>query len=476
MAGETQSDFSQALHRLTIFQLWREAGFAHAPSKDGQFKSPFREERTGSFSILGGGKGFKDHGAGIKGGLIEFAKLAWPNKNKDEIRDLMIDLAGTRSPTPAKVVPFDPKAPAAPGPVAAPVDPAVLKAAKTIERNRQLREAEAEIYDNREELLEPYVAKGKVSVPEWPSFVSDRYAEGVACLAAEPKRQEQLAADRGWPSFWVGELLAAHLLSYPLERWTEAGQRYARRQKAFRVDFPEIVHYGAAGAGATLRPVGYHQRFFVPARGDQEQRKGWLYVPSFPQKDTRSDYETALVKCGIERGLQAPDEAHRGEAFIPPLPFVLGDLEKARTIVLLEGQWDAITFYGACGWFHDTTPPPPGVVVFGIRGAQGVDTFLGYYHAWLKANRPLAWLIADNDNAGKAWREPPAAAEGMLQPPSLAERMEAAGCRKVLVSWLTPGPWGKDFNDYYRAAKPTPDKMHKWMTKVGVMDAAGGWA
>ncbi len=476
MPGETQSDFSQALGRLTIFQLWREAGLPHPPAKDGQCKSPFREERSGSFSILGGGKGFKDFGSDQKGGLKDFAKLCWPNDTEDQLRERMIDLAGTRSPPAStKVVPFDPNAPAAPA-APAPVDPRVLKAAKTIERNAQLRQAEAQIYDEREELLEPYVSERKAVVPLWPDFVAARYSEGVACLAADQKRQDKLAADRGWPSFWVAELLVAELLSYPLERWTEAGQRYARRQKAFRVDFPEIVHYGAAGAGAKLRPVGYHQRFFMPGRDGGEERKGWLYVPSFPQKDTRSDFETAIVKSGIERGLQVPDVEHRGEAFIPPLPFVMGGLEKARVIILLEGQWDAITFYGACGWFHDTTPAPAGVVVFGIRGAQGVDTFLGYYHVWLKANRPLAWLIADNDNAGKAWREPPAAAEGMLRPPSLAERMEAAGCRGVLVSWLTPGAYGKDFNDYYRAAKPTPDKMHKWMAKVGVLDAAGGWA
>ena len=37
-------------------------------------------------------------------------------------------------------------------------------------------------------------------------------------------------------------------------------------------------------------------------------------------------------------------------------------------------------------------------MVFGIRGAQGVDTFLGYYQNWLRANRPAEF----NDNVQKA--------------------------------------------------------------------------
>lgn len=471
MSGETNSDFSRAIARLTIFQLWREANLPAAPAKDGMYKSPFREERSASFSVLGGGKGFKDFGSGAKGGVIDFAGLAFPNKTKDEIRDLIIDLAGTRS-LPAPVVPFEPGVkPAAPA--VAVIDPRVLRAAKTIERNAQLRDAERAIYDDREQQLEVYVSDKKADVPAWPAFVAERYQEGVDNLAGDRKRQAALAEDRGWPLFWVEELLPLGLLSYPWERWTEAGQKYARRQKAFRVDFPVVNLVG--GISVELRPVGYHQRFFIPARGDQEQRKGWLFIPGFPKDVSRSDFETRIVQCGIERGLQPPDETHKGEGFIPPLPFVMGDIEHARTIVLLEGQWDAITFFGACGWFNDTATPD-GVAVFGIRGAQGMDVFIGYWQTWLRERRPLAWVIADNDDAGRGWREAPAAEDGMLRPPSLAEKLAAAGCRRVLVSWLEGGRWGKDFNDFYRAAKPGPAAMFKWMHAEGVLDAAGGWA
>jgi hypothetical protein len=50
------------------------------------------------------------------------------------------------------------------------------------------------------------------------------------------------------------------------------------------------------------------------------------------------------------------------------------------------------------------------------------------------------------------------------------------GCRKVLTSWLKPGDWGKDFNDYYKAAKPGPAKMGDWMRRIGVMKEDGKWA
>lgn len=483
MGIATNSDLSRAYQELTIFRLWEIAGLHGAvPSRDGIVKSPFREERTGSFSILGGGRGFKDHGANVSGGLKDFAKLCWPNLPEQELNDRIIEASGIiRTPAPVAqgaVVPFDPSAPPASGPtvVVAAVDPRVLKAVKSIERNARLRKAEDETYQRHEDLLKPRMDEKKVYVPEWPAMVAERYQEGVTMLAGDQARMTKLAKDRGWPLPWVVELLAQELLSYPLERWSDAGDRYAKRHKAFRVDFP-IAVTGDGSAYAKLQPVGYHQRFYTPPGGGREEKKGWLYVPSFPKTAARSQYEHAIVKCGVEeRGLKFDPERQKPESFIPPLPFVIGDLVNTRTIVLLEGQWDAITFYGACGWFHDTSPPED-VAVFGIRGAQGMDAFLGYWGRWLRANTPLAWVIADNDKAGATWREAPAAAPGELQPPGLGERLKAAGCRDVLISWLRPDPsWGKDFNDYYRVAQPDPTKMYRWMQRVGVLDANGGWA
>jgi hypothetical protein len=161
---------------------------------------------------------------------------------------------------------------------------------------------------------------------------------------------------------------------------------------------------------------------------------------------------------------------------------VLGDLAAPRVVVLLEGQWDAVTFFGACGWFFDDDAvdplPDTGCAVFGIRGAQGIDAFLSYWGEWLYRHKPRAWCIADNDAAGGTWREAPAAAPGLPRPPGLAEKLEAAGCRKgeTLMTWLKPGAWGKDFNDYFKAAAPTVPKMRDWLQRVGILDGKGAWA
>jgi hypothetical protein len=472
MSGETDSDFSRALQRLTIFQLWREAGLPLCPDRDGVYRSPFREDRSPSFSVGGAGKIFKDWARPeVAGGLKQFAKLCWPNDSDDQLKDRLVELAGTRTHRPAPAA-----APGAAAPVQIPA--AVVKAAKNLERKVKLAEAEERIYeDHAAQLARPEMPEGKSVLPLWPDFVRERYLEGVATMRVEPKRQAELAADRGWPVPWVEELVALELVSYAWERGCDPGGRWAKRQKAFRVDFPLI---GADATTVALEPVGYHQRFFMPAkRPGEAPTKGWLYVPSFPKGEPRNEYERAIVAEGLRRGLKwEPETREKGgtrDKFITGLPFVLGDLAAPRLVVLLEGQWDAITFYGACGWFHDTTPAA-GVAVFGIRGAEGLEMFLAYWWRWLRAVRPLVWVIADNDAAGAGWRAAPAAKPGQLQPPSLADRLAAAGARGVKTSWLKPGPWGKDFNDYYKVKKPTTAAMWKWMQSVGVLDASGGWA
>jgi hypothetical protein len=479
MSGETNSDLSRALQRVTIFQIWREAGLPSCPDRDGVYRSPFREDRTASFSVGGQGKIFKDWGRPeVAGGLIQFAKLAWPNLGEEEIKDALVDLAGTRThraPAAAPVIGPDGK-PQAPAVV---IPTALLKAAKNLDKKIRLAEAEERIYQEREEQLRPQIEEGRRILPAWPDCVRDRYLDGVAMMATDPKLQEKLAKERGWPVQWIEELVALELVSYAWERGCDAGGRWARRQKAFRVDFPQI-EVDEHGARAVLQPIGYHQRFFMPAkRAGEAPTKGWMYLPGFPKHEPRSEYERAIVAEGQRRGLkwEAANDRSDGvrEKFLAGLPFVLGDLVNTRTVIILEGQWDAISLFGACGWFHDTTPAA-GVAVFGIRGADGMDCFLGYWRRWLRANAPLAWVIADNDDAGRGWREAPPAKPGHLQPPSLAERLADAGCRDVKVSWLKEGPWGKDFNDYYKMKKPSPAKMWKWMRDVGVLDSAGGWA
>lgn len=471
MAKPANDDLARAREVLTIFRVWEVAAREGAilsvdavPMRDGLVKSPFRDDgRKGSFSICHGGRGFKDFGGdGGSGDVWAFAALCWPSLSPGELAKKYIDLSGiTPAPKPARSTEG----------AAAPVDPMLAKAAQAIARRDRAREQVDAVYAERERQLEPK-AEAK-DVPEWPAFVRERYVDGWRVLKAAPAKMNDLAKSRGWPAEWVCELVSMGLLSYPLERWCEQSAQAIKRQKAFRVDAPEVVcaiENGETVWRAKLRPVGYHQRWFMLGRNGEASQKGWLYVPSVPKAPRGGAFEAALIDFGAKQGVTI-DNLH---GLVPALPFVLGDVGKARVIVILEGQWDAISFFGACGWFEDSNPPV-GVAVFGIRGAQGVDVFLAYWAKWLRHNRPLAWVIADNDKAGQTWIKPPEGKPGMPRPPSFAERLEHAGCRQVIASTLKPGTWGKDFNDYYRAAKPTPPAMVAWAQSVNVMGKDGKW-
>jgi hypothetical protein len=464
-------DLTRAIQALTIFDVWARAAregdiitTEAVPQRDGLVKSPFREDgRRGSFSICHGGRGFKDFGGNgeSKGGVWQFAQLCWPTLTKRELAVRLIEISGIT------LTPITRSAPGSVEQSAAAVSPALDAAAKALARREKLRAAEESVYAEREKLLAPRVEAKPV--PTWPDFVRDRYEAGERRLLSATAVASKLAQERGWDPCWVLELAHMGLISYSLERWCEEGGREVR-QKAFRVDVPDVKLRGKCDdpnptAVATLRPVGYHQRFFRLGANGEPATKGWLYVPSVPKGEAKTQFEKALVAHGERQGVTA--ENHSG--LIPPLPFVMGDVGAARLIVILEGQWDAITFFGACGFFQDATPPV-GVAVFGLRGAQGVDVFLAYWQFWLRWNKPVAWVIADNDRAGKAWLEPQAAKGAALPPPSFAERLRHLGCRDVKLSTLKPGPWGKDFNDYYRFSnpKPTPEKMRAWMQRVGI--------
>lgn len=468
MSYPDNDDLDRALQALDIFTVWQ---IAHrdgvvtqpAPQRDGVVKSPFREDGArGSFSVIHGGKGFKDHGGdGIHGGVWRFVELCWRNESKGETAKRCIEMSGiTPTPPPARMA-----GPAAPGAAGA-IDPALARAAKSIERRQRTQEAENRVYEEHEKKLLPPVFRPS---PVWPACVAARWDEGVADLAGDARRMAEVATARGWPVQWVEELALAGLMGYPYERGATPGAKWAARQKAFIVQQPRLT-----AAGVELDAVGYHQHWYVPERDGQPAAKGWLYLPSTPKKAPRSEYEKELLAYSIAF---AAVRAGATGALVQPLPFVIGDLRAPKLIVILEGQWDAITFYGACGWFHDTAVNP-GVVVFGIRGAQGLDAFLGAWAVWLRRNRPRAWVIADNDAAGGTWRDQPPAEIGLPRPPGLGDRLIAAGCgggerdeaRAPVISWLKKGNWGKDFNDYFKAfnGKLGPEKMRAWMRTLGV--------
>lgn len=473
MAYANNDDLKRACETLRIRDVWA-AAFADGtvavapPQRDGLTESPFREDgKRGSFSICHDGHGFKDFGGdGLKGGVWKFHELCWPSLTKGERAKALLALAERHGFTPTRPLP-----PAAAAPGASAVDPAVQKAADILARKDRARQLEEQAWENAEKGLRAPPPK---KVEPWPECVARAYAEGLDHLRTDATRAAKLAEERGWPVAWVHELAEMGLVAYPWERWARPGEKWAARQKAFPVHVPRA---GQDGAIVSLVEIGYHQRFFEPASATRPEHKGWLYLPSFPRKAPRSAYEEQLVAHARALGLDW-DEHRSPPALVPPLPFVMGDLHSTpRLVVLLEGQWDAITFFGACGWFHDTTPPA-GVLVFGIRGAQGLEAFLSYWGPFLEKWKPRAWAIADNDAAGGTWREPPPAPPGMPRPPSFADKLVAAGCRDPKISWLKRNPArpaDKDFNDFYRAAKPAPQQMASWMAKIGICDRAGAW-
>ena len=64
--------FAEARERYTIADIWNAFGFAGVPKSS--CKSPFREDRTPSFSIFDDGRAFADHATSEGGDVIEFAR------------------------------------------------------------------------------------------------------------------------------------------------------------------------------------------------------------------------------------------------------------------------------------------------------------------------------------------------------------------------------------------------------------------
>jgi hypothetical protein len=71
---EREDIFSAAVAAFSIADAWRMLGYEGEPKR--ACKSPFREDRTPSFSIHNDGKSWKDHATGDGGDVVEFVKLA----------------------------------------------------------------------------------------------------------------------------------------------------------------------------------------------------------------------------------------------------------------------------------------------------------------------------------------------------------------------------------------------------------------
>lgn len=408
--SDDPSVWTEVSARLGLIEAAQKLGHT---IKLGLQPSPFRQDKKQSFSVFRSKDGtlaFKDHADdAVKGGLFQFVKLStgWENK---AVAKWLFEQSGVDS------------------------KPTEFSKQKAAEMRRAVRTAAYEAHANDLRKV-PVVAR-----PEpWSALVADRWESGSVWIE---KNADRIAESRGWPASVVHELAALGLMSGPALPWKD------EHGVAFRVDLP--VKAGKTGQ-LELQPVGYHQRFITFHNG--ERAKSWTFVPYVPASRgglaKMTEFQTRLINEGRT---------------IPPLPFVLGSLDCPKLVVILEGQWDAITFFHACGWFSDTVNPS--AAVFGLRGVNGIDPFLAFYADWLRVVNPVVWLIGDNDKAGRKWAE--RQDENKIHSkPSFIDRLQALGASRVVYRVVNE-QYGKDFNDFFKVAAPDADFMARWMQKLGL--------
>lgn len=453
----------QAKARLTLAEVWdmgAHCGQDCFPAHGvGVVKSPLRVDNSPSFSVFSAGKAFDDKARdGLKGGVWEFVEAARPELSAADVARLLVERAGLRWPDKAD---FSDK-----GEAKVPTDDKAVAARMREERLLAKKATEAQADRDEEERRES--RGGRVaSAPalrEWPSCVEERWAEGATYRDAKPDVVAKLCEKRGWPVAWSDMLGSIEALAFPVEARYEIGVPGAKRMVAFRVEGPV-----AGAGGVSLLTVGMHQKFFNIA----EQSSGWRFFPAVPKEGGK---RKELARCSsFERELSEVADARRvetGESMVPPLPFVAGSLVAPRLVIICEGQWDALTLFGALGGLNVDGDGLQGVTIFGVRGAKGTGVFLAHWSAWLRAVRPAVWLLPDNDGekTGAYWYPPARVAERKPGRVYFSEQLVALGAKKVVITALRPAAGtGKDFNDYYRIAKPDTAAMWAWIEKLKLL-------
>jgi len=99
-SGPWDDIFAEARERFTIDHVWLMCGITGEPKRS--CRSPFREERTPSFTIYEDGRKWKDHGGDCGGDVIEFVKVA-TGKDYPEVREWFREALGKPLPLPQTV-------------------------------------------------------------------------------------------------------------------------------------------------------------------------------------------------------------------------------------------------------------------------------------------------------------------------------------------------------------------------------------
>ena len=83
--------FAEAREKFTIADLWSVFGFEGTPRRS--CRSPFREDRSASFSIFDSGRAWHDHATGEGGDVIEFIRAAL-NTDHRGVREWLLQKQG----------------------------------------------------------------------------------------------------------------------------------------------------------------------------------------------------------------------------------------------------------------------------------------------------------------------------------------------------------------------------------------------
>jgi hypothetical protein len=138
------------------------------------------------------------------------------------------------------------------------------------------------------------------------------------------------------------------------------------------------------------------------------------------------------------------------------MPFVIGGgfITFAQTIVVTEGQWDAITLAAAAGWLASDAAWPERLALFATRGAVAWKPLIEYWGThWPKGAQFI--LFADADTSGAKWTAPGQFRDTLLAlgHPVRVVRSNEAG--------------RKDLNDLHKAQPLTAESIAGWITTKG---------
>jgi hypothetical protein len=243
-----------------------------------------------------------------------------------------------------------------------------------------------------------------------PPALATIWDEGVEYLLSNLQTREGIEKWRHWPAGTVNQLAENGLIGCPL--------LHGRRGVAFPVQYP---HRNELGVISTFN-AGFHFRHKPTS---DEARVAWTYLPNAKEHG---------VSC-------------------PALPFVIGAgfVTNAQTVIVTEGQWDAITLAAAAGWLASDASWPERLTVFATRGAGAWRPLIGEWTSYWPINAKFV-LFADGDEAGATWK-------------SLGGFKDTLCVRGHSVRLIRPRLGNpKDLNDIHIRQPISPETIAGWIS------------